>query len=90
MLRAEIGSHIVLRDISDIEENQIEKELTFPNPKYEKIMKYSKWSSTREPKFLEFFKLFEEDGELCAEVPIGYSGIEIVQMKLLIKENCRK
>lgn len=77
MLRAEIGSHIVLRDISDIEENQIEKELTFSNSKYEKIMKYSKWGSTREPKFLEFFKLFEEDGELCAEVPIGYNGIEI-------------
>ena len=42
MLRAEIGSHIVLRDISDIEENQIEKELTFSNHKYEKIMNFGK------------------------------------------------
>lgn len=69
----EISNKIVLRGLCEKDVEFIERDLTFKNPQYEKIMKYSKWGSTNEPKFLEYFKIYEEDEEMCAEVPLGYN-----------------
>lgn len=52
---------------------KIEEELTFDNPKYLQIKKYSRYSSTREPKYLEYFQYFEKEGQLVMRVPIGYN-----------------
>lgn len=73
MITVEVKNKLFLRGLIEEDCDIIEKDLTFKNPKYEKIKKYSKWSTTSEPKFLQYFKLYEEKGVMCAEVPVGYS-----------------
>lgn len=72
-LSVEISNKINLKGLCEKDVETIEQDLTFVNPQYEKVKKYSRWSTTSVPKFLEYFKIYEEDGEMCAEVPIGYS-----------------
>lgn len=47
----------------------ISEELTFPNPKYQQIMRYSKYSSTKEPKFLNYCVDLPHQ---VLKLPIGY------------------
>ena len=35
-------------------------------------MRYSKWGSTREPQYLEYFNYYQKDKNLVMQVPIGY------------------
>ena len=68
----EVSNKLVLRGLDEKDVEIIEQDLTFSNPQYAKVKKYSRWNTTSVPKFLEYFKIYEEDGEMCAEVPIGY------------------
>lgn len=73
MKSVELSSHLLLRGITKEECAKIEKDLTFKNPQYEKVKKYSKWSTTNVPEYLEYFTIFEDKKQLCARVPIGYN-----------------
>ena len=68
----EVSNKLVLRGLDEKDVEIIEQDLTFSNPQYAKVKKYSRWNTTSVPKFLEYFKIYEEDCEMCAEVPIGY------------------
>lgn len=68
-----IQGHMYLTGLTLNERRQIEQDLTFTNPKYEQIMRYSKWGSTREPQYLEYFNYYQCQGELVMQVPVGYN-----------------
>ena len=69
-----IDSHIHIKGLSLNQRKEIEKELTFDNPKYASIMKFSKWGSTREPQYIEYFSYHKaSDGQLEMTVPRGFN-----------------
>lgn len=72
MIDIDIRGQMYLSGLTLKERELIEKDLTYTNPKYEKIKKYSKWGSTREPKYIEYFNYFQKDGSIAMQVPIGY------------------
>lgn len=72
MIDVEVQNNLKLYGLTEKDCEIIERELTFNNPQYEKIMKFSKWGSTREPKYIQYFKLSGSKNTYCAEVPIGY------------------
>lgn len=68
----------------------IEKDLTYTNPKYEKIKKYSKWGSTREPKYIEYFNYFQKDGNIVMQVPIGYKLPDSVKVRNVVDHRFKR
>lgn len=72
MVDIELRGQKYLSGLTISEREKIEQELTFKNPKYEQIMRYSKWSSTREPQYIEYFNYLNHNGELIMQVPLGY------------------
>jgi superfamily II DNA or RNA helicase len=82
----EISDKIVLRGLDEKDIETITDDLTFVNPKYEKIKKYSKWGSTSEPKYLEYFKIYEEDNQMCAEVPVGYNIKNLITPDMTVED----
>ena len=75
MVDIEISGQKYLSGLTISEREKIEQELTFKNPKYEQIMRYSKWNSTREPQYIEYFNYFNHNGNLVMQVPLGYTCI---------------
>lgn len=73
LIEVDIRGQMFLKGLTVKERELIERDLTFTNPKYEKIKKYSKWGSTREPKYIEYFKYFQKNGSLVMQVPVGYT-----------------
>ena len=72
MIDVEIRGQVYLTGLTLNERRQIEQDLTFKNPKYAQIMKYSKWNSTSEPQYIEYFKYYQRKGNLVMQVPVGY------------------
>jgi superfamily II DNA or RNA helicase len=81
-----IGSQKCLTGLTLNERRMIEQELTFDNPKYAQIMKYSKWGNTREPQYLEYFNYFHKDGELVMQVPVGYKIPDSIEISSVTDE----
>lgn len=72
-IRIAITNDIEVTGLSDEQIEQIKKELTFDNPKYYQIKKYSKWGSTREPKYLFYYRERTlKDKSNALYVPVGY------------------
>ena len=88
MIDVTIGSHKCLTGLTLNERIMIEQELTFDNPKYAQIMKYSKWGNTREPQYLEYFNYFHKDGELVMQVPVGYKIPDSIEINNITDERC--
>lgn len=79
MIDIEIKDGIYVQNLSEELCQKVEEDLTFPNPKYQQIMKYSKYGSTREPKFLTYCKTLPRK---VLKLPIGY----LFQLFSYIKE----
>lgn len=58
--------------LSEKDLSRIENELTFNNPKYAQVKKYSKWSTTKVPQYLEYFEHIEFKKEDIFKIPLGY------------------
>lgn len=86
MIDITIGSQKCLRGLTLNERRMIEQELTFDNPKYAQIMKYSKWGNTREPQYLEYFNYFHKDGELVMQVPVGYKIPDSIEINSILDD----
>lgn len=68
MIEVKLGSGKLLSNLAKNEAIKIRKDLTFINPSYEQVLKYSRWNTTRIPKFLKYY---ENVGESIL-VPRGY------------------
>lgn len=66
---------------------QVEQDLTFKNPKYEQIMKYSKWGSTREPQYLKYYRYSMSDSSVI-QVPVGYKLPDNFKIDSIIDNRC--
>lgn len=59
---------------SNKEVEKIKDDLTFKNPKYDKVVRYSKWSTTRVPRYLMYYETGSSfDAAFYIHVPFGYS-----------------
>lgn len=54
--------------LTEEQKMQIRKDLTFKNPAYESVLKYSKYAKTKVPSYLHYYK----DNKAFIEVPMGY------------------
>ena len=54
--------------LTEEQKMQIRKDLTFKNPAYESVLKYSKYAKTKVPPYLHYYK----DNKAFIEVPMGY------------------
>ena len=54
--------------LTEEQKMQIRKDLTFKNPAYESVLKYSKYAKTKVPPYLHYYK----DNKHFIEVPMGY------------------
>lgn len=95
MIDIVISGQKCLVGLTSKEHKQIAEDLTFDNPKYSQIMKYSKWGSTREPKYLEYFRYFQnachsENGEprFNMIVPIGYKIPDNIEIGQITDKRC--
>lgn len=71
-LKVVISDSAYIRGLSQSQIDKIEEDLTFKNPKYDNVMKYSKWATTKEPKFLNYCEHIEAMGVDIYKVPLGY------------------
>lgn len=69
MIDVEIKDGLYVENLPEEIYLSISEELTFPNPKYQQIMRYSKYSSTKEPKFLNYCVDLPHQ---VLKLPIGY------------------
>ena len=74
-----LKNHLKLGDLTISEKDKIKDRLTFKNPQYENVKRFSKWGGayTKVPKYLMYYKE-EKSGELI--VPVGL--LEEVRNKL--------
>lgn len=70
-ISVEIKDGLYIKGLSTEQQESLEKDLTFDNPKYLQIKKYSRYSTTREPKYLEYFRYLKQGNDLIMRVPIG-------------------
>ena len=62
-----------LFNVSKEELSKIKSDLTFNNPAYESVMRFSKWDRTKVPQFLKYYiESKTEDKEPYVVVPSGY------------------
>lgn len=54
--------------LTEEQKAQIRKDLTFKNPAYESVLKFSKYAKTRVPPYLHYYK----ENKAFIEVPMGY------------------
>lgn len=78
MLEIELSNCQKIYNLNNEQKEKIRKDLTFKNPAYENILKYSKWGKTREPEFLHYYKETSD----YMEVPIGYSRKSFVPYEI--------
>lgn len=73
MLFAEIRDSIYLYGFTEKQAEYIKDSLTFKNPQYEKVMRYSKYATTRVPRYIQYFKekYFPSKNRTALIVPIG-------------------
>ena len=89
MVNVKIQGQMCLTGLTLKEREQIEKDLTFKNPKYEQIMRYSKWGSTREPQYIEYFKYSTTDNhELVMQIPVGYKIPDNIKVDSITDNRC--
>lgn len=75
-MKVTVDSAIRLDGVTPEDMRVIERDLTFENPKYKQVLKYSKWgSNTRVPQYIEYFRFKKQDGVMTAVVPRGYDFI---------------
>lgn len=74
MLEIELSNCQKIYNLNNEQKEKIRKDLTFKNPAYENILKYSKWGKTREPEFLHYYK----ETAKYIEVPVGYSRKHLI------------
>lgn len=74
MLEIELSNCQKIYNLNNEQKEKIRKDLTFKNPAYENILKYSKWGKTREPEFLHYYK----ETAKYMEVPVGYSRKHLI------------
>lgn len=67
-VKVTISSYASLNGLSESTISSIKKRLTFKNPQYEKVKKYSRYSYTKVPPYLEYFESYK--GGL--RVPVGF------------------
>lgn len=65
-----ITDGIYFHDLLPDEVSRIKEDLTFPNPKYSQVKKYSKYSYTKVPPHLFYYEVINSS---TLKVPIGYS-----------------
>lgn len=82
MIEVELSNCQRIYNLTNEQRAKIRKDLTFKNPAYESILKYSKWGRTREPEFLHYYK----ETINYIEVPVGYSRASLVPYEI-IKDN---
>lgn len=81
---------VVLSDsafISGLSKSQIdrmEKELTFSNPQYANVKKFSKWATTKVQPYLSYYENIEVLGKDIFRVPLGYFNAKL----LGVPKNC--
>ena len=56
MIEVFVNNSQLLTNLATNEIERIKKDLTFRNPTYESILKYSRWGTTKEPEFLYYYK----------------------------------
>lgn len=89
MVNVKIQGQMYLTGLTLKECEQIEQDLTFRNPKYEQIMKYSKWGSTREPQFLTYYRYLRGQGQQTTmQVPVGYRLPESLRVNTIEDNRC--
>lgn len=76
---AVVNSHIIYFNLPENVLGEMKKELTFKNPTYEQVMRFSRWSTTNVPQYLTYFKQLKEN---AIEVPIGYSVESLPDMPI--------
>ena len=59
-----------LYNLTEEQKMQVRKDLTFINPAYDSVMKYSRYTSTKIPRYLYYYKEDRKAGTI--EVPLGY------------------
>lgn len=71
-LKAVLSDYAYIVGLSDSKIEQIEQELTFNNPQYANVKKYSKWATTKVPQFLTYYEHMEVIKKQILKVPLGY------------------
>lgn len=73
MIEIDIKDGFYIKGLPDEIKEKIENDLTYNNPKYAQVKRFSKYSTTRVPKYLEYYQYFRNKGSLYLRVPIGYT-----------------
>ena len=66
--RVDVSSHIAISGLSPDDFYSIKDDLTFINPEYLNVKKYSKWKNTRVPEYLTYYDISGD----TVSVPRGY------------------
>ena len=83
-VRIAIANDIEIEGLTEAQEDRIKEQLTFDNPQYAQVMKYSKWSSTNVPKYLMYYRAWtSKSGKRLIRVPLGYR----LPKNILIKDS---
>lgn len=69
MLKVIIGKDKYITNYTDEELNRIKDDLTLPNPQYAQVKKFSKWKTTKVPKYLFYYTQLKN----AIIVPRGYN-----------------
>ena len=75
-LSANLSDSAYIQGLSQSQIDSIEKDLTFHNPQYAQVKKYSKWATTRVPEFLTYFEHISDYSGEVVKVPLGYFNSE--------------
>lgn len=66
-----------LSNLSEKDYEKVKADLTFPNPQYENVKRFSKYSYTTVPPYISYYRV----SSTGVEVPIGYNEVETEQVK---------
>ena len=82
--RVEKNSGNILYNLTSEEVSSIKEALTFKNPKYEQVKRFSKWAKTRVPAYLSYFSRVQiSDGTTALRVPYGFDYSKYVKRNLV-------
>ena len=82
--RVEKNSGNILYNLTSEEVSSIKEALTFKNPKYEQVKRFSKWAKTRVPAFISYFSRVQiSDGTTALRVPYGFDYSKYVKRNLV-------
>ena len=69
------------------EVDTIKESLTFDNPKYLAVKKFSKWSNTRVPRYLQYYEDFREGDSRVLRVPYGFDFKKCLNRNFYVYDN---